>query len=267
MPDCGKFTASMWDSALQLLHSPWAWALYFFCAMLIGISKTGIQNVGTFAVPLFALLFGAKYSTGIVLILLCMADLLAVIYYRKQFIWSEIKAMLPSAFLGLFIGLFVGEYIDDQTFKITMGACILVSVLLMVWGTNKAKNQGEGTDFTDNWWYAPMFGLLVGFSTMIGNAAGPALTIFLLTRKMDKYTLVATGAWFIMILNFTKIPLQLFVWQNLSWEGFMLNLMAIPFIVLGGFIGIRLAKVIPEKEFRIIILTLVLASSLMLIFG
>lgn len=69
--------------AFDLLHTPYHWALYFFCSMLIGMSKTGVQNIGTLAVPLFAFLFGARYSTGIVLILLCMADLIAVIYYRK----------------------------------------------------------------------------------------------------------------------------------------------------------------------------------------
>ncbi len=69
----------MLDQALQLLPSPSAWVLYFLCAVLIGMSKTGIQNIGTIAVPLFALLFGAKESTGIVLILLAMADLIAII--------------------------------------------------------------------------------------------------------------------------------------------------------------------------------------------
>ncbi len=257
----------MWNSALELIPSPGAWVLYFFCAMLIGVSKTGIQNVGTFTIPMFAFLFGAKFSTGIVLILLCMADLLAVIYYRKQFVWSEIKSMLPFSLIGLVIGLFVGDLIDDQTFKFIMGACIFISVLLMIWGTNKSKQNPEGKDFTDNWWYSPSFGLLVGFSTMIGNAAGPALTIFLLTRKLKKVTLVATGAWFIMILNFSKIPLQLFFWKNLTWEGFILNILAIPFILLGGYIGIKLVKIIPEREFKVVILALVIISSLMLMFG
>ncbi|MGO1520850.1 MAG: sulfite exporter TauE/SafE family protein [Sphingobacterium sp.] len=258
----------MWDSALALLPSAPAWCLYFFCAILIGISKTGIQNVGTFAIPLFALLFGAKFSTGIVLILLCMADVLAVVYYRKELLWSEIKSMLPFSLIGLIIGLFVGDYINDQTFKFIMGACILLSVLLMIWVTHRAnKTNLSTTDLTNKRWYSPSFGLLVGFSTMIGNAAGPALTIYLLTRRLDKVTLVATGAWLIMILNFSKIPLQWLVWDNLSWEGLILNALAFPFILLGGYIGIRLVKVIPEKEFRIIILALVIVASLMLLFG
>lgn len=257
----------MLSNTLDLLHSPYAWALYFFCAMLIGVSKTGIQNVGTFTIPFFAFLFGAKESTGIVLILLCMADLLAVIYYRKEFLWSEVKGMMPYSILGLLIGLFIGDWIDDKTFKMIMGVCILISVLLMIWGQHKSKNKLESDDFTKKKWYSPVFGLLVGFSTMIGNAAGPALTIFLLTKKLNKVTLVATGAWFIMILNFSKIPLQAFIWKNLTWEGIILNLMALPFILLGGYIGIKLVKIIPEKEFRIVILSLVLIASIMLIVG
>lgn len=240
------------------------WLLYFFCAMLIGTSKTGIQNVGTLAVPLFALLFGAKYSTGIVLILLCIADLIAVIYYRKQFNWQEVKKLLPFAIIGLLVGLFTGEHIDDRIFKMLMGACIILGVAIMLWGQRVAKKQ-SGLDLTKKWWYSPVFGLITGFSTMIGNAAGPTLTVYLFSKKLDKFTLVATGAWFIMILNFSKIPLQLFVWQNLSWEGFILNLLAVPFILLGGFIGIKLVKILPEREFRIIILSLVVLSALLLI--
>lgn len=255
----------MWDNTLALIPSPMGWVLYFLCAVLIGTSKTGIQNVGTLAVPLFALLFGAKYSTGIVLILLCIADLIAVIYYRKQFNWNEVKKLLPYAMIGLLIGLFTGDHIDDGIFRILMGACIVIGVGIMLWG-NRQDKLNEGADLTKKWWYSPLFGLITGFSTMIGNAAGPTLTVYLFSKKLDKYTLVATGAWFIMILNFSKIPLQLFVWKNLSWEGFILNLLAVPFILLGGWIGIKLVKIIPEKEFRVVILSLVVIAALMLIF-
>ena len=258
----------MWSEVLQLIPNPSAWLLYFFCALLIGVSKTGIQNVGTLTIPLFALIFGAKFSTGIVLILLCFADLMAVIYYRKTFVWRGIKPMMLYAFIGLFVGLLIGDYIDDKTFKIIMGICILISVILMIWVAKRAQNlDDEQESMTDSWWYAPFFGFLVGFSTMIGNAAGPALTLYLISKKLDKVSLVASGAWFIMILNFSKIPLQLFVWKNLTWEGFILNSIALPFILLGAYIGIKLIKIIPEKEFKVIILGLVIIASIMLILG
>lgn len=253
----------MFEEVLQLLPTPSAWILYFFCAVLIGMSKTGIQNIGTIAVPLFALLFGAKQSTGIVLILLAMADLIAIIYYRKKLIWSEVTKLLPMALFGLIVALLYGHYIDDGTFKLIMALCILVGVGIMIWMERSDEQRRE--QLTQRKWYAPFFGFLMGFSTMIGNAAGPALSIYLLSRRLDKFTFVATGAWFIMILNYTKIPLQAFVWDNLTWAGIVLNLLALPFILLGGYVGIRLVKVLPEKSFKNLIMVLVVLSSIFML--
>lgn len=252
-----------WQASLQLLPSPQAWFLYLLCAVLIGMSKTGIQNIGTVAVPFFALLFGAKYSTGIVLIMLCMADLTAVIYYRKSLIWAEVVKLLPSALIGLLAGLVLGNSIDDQLFKAAMGICILVGVGIMLWSSRQTEESTK--ELVAKRWYSPLFGFIVGFSTMIGNAAGPALSVYLLTKRMSKLTFVATAAWFIMILNYIKIPLQAFVWQNLSIAGLLINIVAVPFILLGGLIGIKLVQVLKEQHFRWVIMTLVIFSSVMLI--
>ncbi len=248
------------ESALHYFSSPWAWAVYFGCAMLIGMSKTGIPNIGTLAIPMFAILFGAKYSTGIVLVLLCFADLIAVIYYRKAFLWQEVQKLLPMALLGLVIGLIVGKYTDDRAFKIIIAACIVLGMIFLLWSQYLLKDK-----FTKKPWYAPLFGFVMGFSTMMGNAAGPALSIYMLSKKLDKVTFTATAAWFIMILNYTKVPLQALVWDNLSWAGVYLNLLAFPFVLLGGFLGIKILKVIPEALFRKVIIVLVLLSSLVLI--
>lgn len=251
------------QEALQLISSPYGWALYFTCAMLIGISKTGIQNIGTLAVPFFALLFGAKYSTGIVLVLLCFADLVAVIYYRKAFLWKEVKSLLPLAFVGLIVGLILGNYIDDKTFKISMGVCIIVGVAIMLWMEKSTEESRER--IINQKRYSPLFGFILGFSTMIGNAAGPALSVYMLSKRLDKITFAATSAWFIFMLNLSKIPLQIFVWENMTWSGLILNFMALPFILLGGFIGIKIIQVLPEKTFRNIIILLVVIASILLI--
>ena len=249
--------------AWQLIASPWGWVLYFFCAMLIGMSKTGIQNIGTIAVPLFAFLFGAKFSTGIILLLLCFADVIAVIYYRKEFLWGEIKKLLPASIIGMAIGLILGNYIDDTLFKLMIGSCIIIGVLTMLWLEQISNVKQEA--LVRKYWYSPVFGFILGFSTMIGNAVGPALSVYMLSKRLNKVTFAATSAWFIMLLNFSKIPLQAFVWENLSWQGFYVNIVAIPFILLGGYIGIRILKILPEAQFRQLIIFLVLLSAVMLI--
>src|SRR5690606_39283492 len=93
-----------------------------------------------------------------------------------------------------------------------LALCILIGVGIMIW--MEKSDEQRRKQLTQHSWYVPFFGFLMGFSTMIGNAAGPALSIYLLSRRMDKFTFVATGAWFIMILNYTKIPLQFFVWDS-----------------------------------------------------
>ncbi len=251
------------QEALALISSPLGWVIYFSCAILIGMSKAGIQNIGALTVPLFALLFGAKYSTGIVLILLCIADLVAVIYYRKTFLWNEVKKLLPLAFVGLLAGLFIGNYIDDKSFKTIMAICIIIGLLIMLFF--ESINQNKQATIVNKKWYSPIFGFILGISTMIGNAAGPVLSVYMLSKKLDKISFAATSAWFIILLNVTKIPLQAFVWKNLSWSGFYLNLMAIPFILIGGYIGIKLVQILPEKLYKNSIKILLFISCIILL--
>lgn len=245
-----------------LLHTPTEWVLFFVCAMLIGMSKTGIQNIGTFTVPVFALLFGAKNSTGIVLPLLCMADVMAVIYYRKKLHRGHVLKPLPWALLGLLVGLAAGHLVPESGFRLLMGGSILLSLVVMVW----MDRSGRMDEITASPWFAPSFGFMVGFTTMIGNVAGPVMAVYLLAVRLPKYAYVATGAWFIMILNYLKIPLQLFVWDNLTLSGFLLDLTALPFIVLGGVIGIRVVDFLPERQFKVLMVALTVVSTLALLF-
>src|SRR5690606_13484727 len=113
--------------------------------------------------------------------------------------------------------------------------------------------------------FAPVVGLVLGFATMIGNAAGPILTVYLLAMRLPKFAFVATGAWFIMILNYTKIRLQIFVWENVSWTGFLLSLTALPFLLLGGFIGIKIVHRLPEQQFKRLMIALTVVSTLFLL--
>ena len=95
-----------------------------------------------------------------------------------------------------------------------------------------------------------VFGLLGGFTTMIGNAAGPVMAIYLLSVKMPKYSFVGTNAWFFLVINYLKIPVQMFAWNNITSQSLIIDALTIPFILMGGVAGIFLVKRLPEKGFR-----------------
>ena len=244
-----------------LLQTPIQWALFFFSALLIGMSKTGIQGISLLSVPIMAMVFGAKPSTGIILPILCMADLVAVLYYRRIAEWRYVWRLLPTALIGFAVALWVDRLIPPTEFKHLMGACLLVVLLVMFWSQWKGKENV----LSKYAWYGPLFGLLGGFTTMIGNAAGPVMAIYLLSVKMPKYSFVGTNAWFFLVINYLKIPVQYFAWGNISGSTLLLDAYALPFVIVGGLIGIGIVKRLPERGFRIFT-TAVTCLSVLLLF-
>lgn len=228
------------------IQSPSDWSILFLSAVLIGMSKTGIQGISLLAVPLMALTFGAKPSTGLILPVLCFADLIAVLYYRRKAEWKYILKLLPAALLGFAVALWVDKLIPPTEFKHLLGACLLVVLIVMFWSDWKGK---ENT-LSNYWWFGALFGLMGGFTTMIGNAAGPVMAIYLLSTRMPKLNFIGTNAWFFLVINYLKIPVQVFAWGNITKTSLMLNICTIPFVIIGGILGIALIKKLPEKGFR-----------------
>ena len=50
------------------------------------------------------------------------------------------------------------------------------------------------------------FSWLAGSTTMIANAAGPVMTIYLLACRLPKFEFVGTAAWFFFAINLLKVP-------------------------------------------------------------
>ncbi len=244
-----------------LMQTPSDWVMLFFSALLIGMSKTGIQGISLLAVPLMAMTFGAKPSTGLILPILCMADLVAVLYYRRKAEWKYVIKLLPAALTGFGVALLVDKHVPPTEFKHLMGGCLLAVLIVMFWSDWKGKENS----LSSCWWYGPLFGLLGGFTTMIGNAAGPVMAIYLLSVKMPKISFVGTNAWFFLVINYLKIPVQVLAWDNISTTTLLLDACTIPFVLIGGVLGVLLVKKLPEKGFRYFTTAVTCVSVLMLL--
>jgi uncharacterized membrane protein YfcA len=115
------------------------------------------------------------------------------------------------------------------------------------------------------WWYSAIFGLLGGFTTMIGNAAGPVLSVYLLSMRKDKMEYIGINAWFFLVVNLLKVPLQVFVWENITWHTLLLNLFMLPVIGIGAWLGIRIIRMFPEMAFRRFIQIVTILSVVMML--
>lgn len=240
--------------------SLWTWGLTILCALLIGMGKTGLSGTGMIIVPIMAAVFGGKPSTGIVLPMLCVADLFAVLYYHRHADWKHIFKLLPWTLVGLVAALFMGTNISDKQFKMLIAITVMISLGIMIWQDYIRKTD----EVPSGLWFSALFGFGAGFSTMIGNAAGPLMAIYLLSSRLPKNIYIGTGAWFFLIINYLKVPLQIIFWKNISFPTLTLNLVMVPFIAVGAFLGFRLIKVIPDKAYRVFILVSTTLSAFMM---
>ncbi|MFT4834646.1 MAG: putative membrane protein YfcA [Flavobacteriaceae bacterium] len=236
-------------------------ALMALIPILVGMAKTGIHGVGMAAVPLLAVLFGGRLSSGIMLPILCIADVFAVIYYHRHANWSHLMKLFPWAALGVIAGTVIGDSIDDEFFRLIMAIVIFLSLGVMVW-----QEQKSSVDVPHSIWFAIILGILGGFTSMVGNLAGSVMALYLLSMRFPKNQYIGTTAWFFMILNWFKIPFHVFVWKTITLDSFLLDLTTIPLVGLGAFLGITIVKKIPELYYRWFIIATTALAALVMIF-
>ncbi len=228
---------------------------------LLGVSKAGLKGLSIFNVTLLALAFGAKESTGILMPLLLVGDVIAVIYYNRHTQWKYIIQFLPWMIGGILIGVLVGKDLPERQFKIGMVFVIFLSLaILLYWDRRKSKSVPK------HWSFAGGVGILAGICTMIGNLAGAFSNIFFLAMRLPKNEFVGTAAWLFLITNAFKMPFHIFVWKTISWESLTIDLKLLPAIFLGMVLGIQLVKIIQEKHYRRFILAVTAIGAVAILF-
>jgi hypothetical protein len=221
------------------------------CAMGIGMAKTGLGGLGMVVVPVMANIFGAKSSTGILLILLILADFFGVRYYHMHADIRQLVKLIPSTIFGILTGVLIGDILSDVDFQFLLGAVIISGALIMV----------IKVDIKENKLFSIAVGFLGGFITMIGNAAGPIMSIYFLSMGFDKNKFIGTAAWFFLFVNLLKVPMHVFIWKTIDLNILLFDLSLFPFILVGAVTGVWIVKKIPERPYKIFVIVSVILST------
>ena len=226
------------------------WALIALSATLIGLNKAGLNGAAMLSIPITVGVFGAQASVGIVLPMLIVGDVVAVIYYREHADWATVLRLLPWTLVGIVAGTFVGDSIPESAFRALIAALLLFSLAML------ALREFGGASFhiPRRWWTAALLGALAGFTSMVGNAAGPLMAMYLLAMGLTKNRFIGTGAWFFFAGNLAKVPFHVIFWKTITPQTLLINLAIAPAIILGAVAGLFLVRHIPERPYRILIL-------------
>ena len=83
-------------------------------------------------VAIFASLFGARDSTGVVLPMLIVADIGAVAVFKQHARWDYLWRTLPPAGVGVVAAAIVMRHLDNDVFRPIIGGIILVLTVLQL---------------------------------------------------------------------------------------------------------------------------------------
>lgn len=238
------------------------WIVIALCAMTVGIAKTGVPGLGILPVPLMALAVASRESTGLLLGILILADLFAITYHRHNAQWRHVIRLLPPAFAGIVAGYYGLREINDEQLKPVIGAIVLVMLGLNYW---RSRTKGKDAPVPGQWWFAIVLGFAAGVTTMMANAAGPVMIIYLLAMRLPKMEFVGTSAWFFFVINWLKVPLSAKL-DLMTVESVKINLIMLPFIAAGAAAGIFFLRRIPQKAFSAIVQILTVAAAIKLVF-
>ena len=217
--------------------------------------------------------FGAKQSVGLVLPLLIAADLMGYWINRHAGSWKPVLSMAPPAIAGVIIGWICLDLIDNNSARVIIGWLIiaLLAFKLLLDRQHKRLQQRleappdpSKSGLSQHRLFSWSMGLTAGITTMLANAAGPVMTVYLMTQRLDKRSHVGVFTRFFLFINLFKVPFS----ANLgiiNAKSLTTNLLLLPAVIAGIIIGWNILKRLSQSHFEKVLFFLTLFAALWLI--
>ncbi|MGW1818553.1 sulfite exporter TauE/SafE family protein [Streptomyces sp. NPDC002125] len=248
----------------------WQLAALAAASTLVGFSKTAVSGANTISLAVFAAVLPARESTGVLLPILIAGDILAVLVYRRHAHWPTLLRLFPAVAAGVVAGTFFMMWAGDDAVRTSIGAILLFMAGVTVWRRRTGSQpppEEDGTDTSTRGGRikARSYGVLGGFTTMVANAGGPVMSLYLLSAGFRKLGFLGTSAWFFLIVNTSKVPFSVGL-GLIDAQSLLLDAALVLFVVPGAWIGRACVGRINQKVFdRIVIGATVLGGLQLLV--
>jgi uncharacterized membrane protein YfcA len=246
---------------VEFIDNPWFYAVAIPAVLIAGVSKAGFGGgFGGLSVPLMSLAISPVEAAAIMLPILCLMDLFGARAYQGRWDRTNLRAMLPGAFVGIALGTLCFDLLSDQAIRVIVGA-IAIGFAVTNWlelapyHGRAAASPGRGLFWSTT----------AGFTSFLANAGGPALMIYLLPQRLDKTVFVATTVVFFLVINFAKlVPFGML--GQLSASNLQASLLLLPLAPLGVALGLWAHGKVKEILFYRIAYILLFVTGVRLVF-
>lgn len=245
----------------------WEFAALAFAALLVGFSKTAVSGANTVSLAIFAAVLPARASTGILLPVLIAGDILAVLTYRRHAHWPTLWRLFPAVAVGVVAGTLFLVWADDAIVRTSIGVILLFMAGVTMWRRRQAAGaDGQPDEVTSRTGrvQARSYGVLGGFTTMVANAGGPVMSMYLLSAGFRKLGFLGTSAFFFLIVNVSKLPFSAGL-GLIDGRSLLLDAALVVFVVPGAFIGKWAVTRINQRLFERLVIAATVVGGLQLL--
>jgi uncharacterized protein len=241
-----------------------AWVALVVSALAAGFAKTAIGGVAMVTVALAASVLPARESTGLVLLLFIVADVYAIAAYRRHADWPTLRALAPAVVVGIVAGAAFVAVAADDVVRRAIGGILLALVLVHLATRRNLKARDSGAALPGA--LTAGAGVLAGFTSMVANAGGGVMTVYLLRVKLPVMAFLGTVAWFFFMVNLTKLPFAIGLGLiSVTW--LQLTVILTPLVLLGAWIGHRTIGYLKPALFEGLVLAFTVVAGLNLLVG
>ncbi|MFF7837253.1 sulfite exporter TauE/SafE family protein [Streptomyces ossamyceticus] len=254
-------------NTMTLWHlSPAEFAALAFAALLVGFSKTAVSGANTVSLAIFAAVLPARASTGVLLPILIVGDVLAVLTYRRHAHWPTLWRLFPAVGAGVVFGTLFLMWADDQVVRTSIGAILLLMTAVTVWRRRTVDQDDEPDSVTTRAGRvkARSYGVLGGFTTMVANAGGPVMSMYLLSAGFRKLGFLGTSAFFFLIVNVSKVPFSVGL-GLIDGPSLLLDATLALFVVPGALLGKWAVHRINQRLFEQLVIAATVLGGLQLL--
>lgn len=225
------------------------WIIAGLAAYLMGLSKGGVPMIAILSVPLLSLFMDPALAAGLLLPIYITTDMYAVYLFRKAFSVRNLKILLPAGACGVGLGFLAVSYVPGDAIKLLV-AGIAMSYLL--YSLRRRVSKREFPPKPADMPRGLIWGALSGLTSYISHAGGPPYQAYVLPQRLDKLTYLGTTTIFFSAVNLLKVPPYIVAGQITS-DSVGQAVWLIPCALAGAWSGARIARLLPERVFFLLV--------------
>jgi uncharacterized membrane protein YfcA len=188
-------------------------------------------------------------------------DSVALWAYRHTWDRRNLQILFPSAALGVVLGYLLAEYVSDAGVGLAVGILSVAFAARQLFSERAKIAPTEKPGGVAAGWF---WGVLTGFTSMIGNAGGPTFQIYVMPQRLPRDVFVGTGCVFFAILNWIKVPPFIALGQ-FTPDNLLTAVALFPVAIVSTWAGVLLVRRVSAERFYTLTYALLIPVGLKLV--